>query len=548
MMLIFFVLLASCGSIVDCSSSSKKNVLLLVADDLRPELGAYGQSWMQTPCLDSLAKESLVFDAAFSNFAICSPSRNSFLSGRMPDATRTWNFIDDFRSSGRSRRSEGANWTSLPQFFKLQGYETLGHGKLYHPNKPPDNDPASWTVPYVELTSTSCSGGLHYCPTSGMPENSFSDFNTTLAAIGRLPPKGKQWFLGLGLHFPHLSWATPQWCSDLYADDDLAVSAARNAPIGVPDVSFTAEIDGATHIRLKNGSWSVPIPGNNSVPPEVDAEMRLGYYSAVTHTDWLFGKILAAADSQKNETLVVVTSDHGYSLGEHGEWAKHSLFDNALRVPLIIRAPWIDARPRRTSSFFELIDLYRTMVSLAGFDSSLVEEDVDGIDQSPVVYGEATSLRQQAYAQYSRCPRQDEPAWYLNDCERIAAENITVMGFTLRTRTRRFSEWYSFRNCTPDFTSILATELYDQQDVGAAGYNTIAAAAERDEEEEEEGSSWWSSRRSVVGSDTATMDFDQGTRINVARLYQEDVSQYRDLLRKRFDRSLNFGCPGESWV
>lgn len=507
MFLFLLVWALRCGCAL---SSSKKNVLFLIADDLRPELGAYGHRWMVTPALDKFAEESLVFDAAFTNFAICSPSRNSFLSGRMPDATRTWNFIDDFRNSGRNSKGYGADWVSLPQFFKAQGYTSLGHGKLYHPNKPPDNDPPSWSEPYVELTTTSCDGGLHYCPTSGMPNDSFSDFNTTVSAIERLPKRGK-WFLGLGLHFPHLSWATPQWCTDVYNETDLEVSKSRNAPLGVPDVSFTAEIDGATHIRLSDGSWPVPTPTENVVPKKVDVTMRLGYYSAVTHTDWLLGKILDAAESQKSNTLVVVTGDHGYSLGEHGEWAKHSLFDNALRVPLMIRAPWISTKPRRTSAFFELIDLYRTMASLAGLNCSAIAPDVDGVDQSRVVFDENSTVREEAYAQYSRCPRAGEPAWYLNDCERVAAENITVMGFTVRTHSHRFTEWYSFRNCTPLFDeAALATELYLQQNLSSSAA-TVA-------------------------------DFDAGGRVNVAPLH--NVTHYRSLLRERFDRPFNyFGCP-----
>lgn len=515
-----------------CNVNAMKNVLLLIADDLRPQLNeTYGHPWMVTPNLDALARESVVFDAAFTNFAICSPSRNSFMSGRMPDATRTWNFIDDFRTSGRSWMSAGEKWTTLPEFFKQQGYETLGHGKLYHPNKPQNNDePYSWTGPYVAATVTQCPDGFQFCPgTNGKNDAAFSDYNTTLAAIETLAAVRAPWFVGLGLHFPHLSWATPQWCVDAYGDSLPSLAKHRSSPRDCPDISFTAEIDGQRTINL-NASvyaaidgkgpthWPVPSPGNNTVPDQVEAVMRLGYYSAVTHTDWLFGQVLEAIEATKKDTLVVVTSDHGYSVGELAEWAKHTLFDNALRVPLMMRAPWLHAAStnRRTAAFFELIDLYRTIVALAGLDTNLIEPDVDGLDQSNLVLepSTATPKRTATYAQYSRCPQQGRPAWYLNNCEQVAAPNISVMGFSVREPTTRFTEWYAFANCTVDFDTVVATEFYQQQDPA------------------------------LVTTGLANLDFDFGGTVNLAsNLSDSSLARLRAMLRARFDRGLNFGCP-----
>ncbi|KAJ8604475.1 hypothetical protein CTAYLR_000958 [Chrysophaeum taylorii] len=506
------------GLFVVASGDNKKNVLLLVADDLRPELGAYGSSWMVTPHLDALARESLVFDAAFSNFAICSPSRNSWMSGRMPDITRTWNFIDDFRHSGQSRLASGEEWTSLPQFFKSKNYSTLGHGKLYHPGKPPNNDePYSWTDPYVELVTTSCGNGEHFCPREGASDDEFSDYNTTIRALERLQAATAPWFVGLGLHFPHLSWATPLWCVDAYENATIEIAKFRDSPEGCPDVAFTAEIDGAENIKLNMSdfpttttnmegvhTFPVPIPGNNSVPPEVDWLMRLGYYSAVTHTDWLFGKMIDAAAPTKNETVLVVTADHGYQLGERGEWAKHTLFDNALRVPLLIRAPWArEMMGKRTPAYFELIDLYRTLVTLAGHSVADVEPDVDGLDQSELVSDpDARPSRDAAFAQYSRCPQSGGvPAYHKNNCEHVVAANISVMGYTLREPLFRFTDWYEFRNCQADFDAILATELYALQ------------------------------------PPNATIDFDMGDNRNLAALdsFGPVVARLRGKLRTRFD-------------
>ena len=177
-------------------ATDKKNVLMLVADDLRPQLNkAYGQSQMVTPNLDKLASTSLVFDRAYTNFAICSASRNSFMTGRLPDKTRVWNFINYFRQSGLSARngSTGQEWLSMPEFFKQHGYVVLGHGKMYHPGKPPNNDePRSWTQEqdYVPLSTTGCPHGERFCPDVGKggrtDDSDFSDYNTTLAALRTL--------------------------------------------------------------------------------------------------------------------------------------------------------------------------------------------------------------------------------------------------------------------------------------------------------------------------------------------------------------------------
>jgi hypothetical protein len=207
-----------------------KNVLFLIADDLRPQLNkAYGKTFMHTPNIDAFTDTALVFDWAYTNMAICSASRNSFMTGRVPDKTRTWNFIDDFREGG-------AAWVTLPQFFKENGYTTLGHGKTYHPGHPANNDePYSWSQdqPYVGLTTTSCRngkdglnhGGGNFCPDAVSPDNMFSDHNTTLSAIDTIQrvsaaskTSGRPWFIAMGWHYPHQQWHTPQWSMDKYPD------------------------------------------------------------------------------------------------------------------------------------------------------------------------------------------------------------------------------------------------------------------------------------------------------------------------------------------
>jgi iduronate 2-sulfatase len=494
-----FTILSCC---VDTSyAAMTKNVLFFVCDDLRPQLNAaYGKKFMHTPNFDRLAASSLVFDWAFTNFAICSPSRNSFMSGRMPDTTRVWNFRQDFRAAGLSSAGAGADWVTLPEHFKQNGYLTLGHGKLYHPGKPPNwDEPKSWSQlqPYGKEHITSCDGIANYCPEEG-PLDSFSDYNTTTEAIttlGTMVKDGRPFFLGVGMHHPHQNWRTPTHLSWEYAGatKGLPPPTVPRMATGAPDIAAAAELDGKTQLVLDwtnaalanrsqdpdlpaaaNGveTVSCPSPGNNTVPDYFTQYMRLGYYTAVSHSDLHLGMMLDALDAsgKANDTLVVVFGDHGWELGEHLHYGKHTNTDLSVHVPLIMRAPWLPASVgKHTQSFVELVDLYRTISALAGLPEP--DADVAGDDFSALFTDPTRVLKSEAAAQYSRCPGErnfpnvslPNPDWALNNCEDVPVNNITYMGYTLRTPEWRFTEWYDWdrKNCVAQWAAPAhATELY----------------------------------------------------------------------------------------
>ena len=199
-----------------------KNVLWFVVDDLRPQLNAsYGQTHMHTPAMDKLASNALVFERAYVQFGVCAPSRTSFMTGRRPDRTQAFNFLDDFREVGI-----GAGWTSLPQYFKLHGFLTLGGGKTFHPNLPPNYDePLSWSpdAPYFPLDDDKCDSGHRPVPpyaTEGdaicTVENASSLFDARMAdtAIGWLKlaqadNRSRPFFFAVGVRRPHLDWVVP---------------------------------------------------------------------------------------------------------------------------------------------------------------------------------------------------------------------------------------------------------------------------------------------------------------------------------------------------
>jgi len=197
--------------------------------------------------------------------------------------------------------------------------------------------------------------------------------------------------------------------------------------------------------------------------------MRLGYYSAVTHSDWLFGKALDTLEEigAANDTLVVVTGDHGWQLGEHAEWGKHTNFELAVQVPLLVRAPWAahTSAGKHTSSLVELVDLYRSIVSLAGLPASAVPVDVDGSDFSSLLKDPEKNLKELAFSQYPRCPHKDHPQWFLNNCENVAADQLGIMGYSVRSHDWRYTEWFKWDGslCRPDFTASYGVELYSHE-------------------------------------------------------------------------------------
>ena len=231
----------------------------MIADDLRPQLNAaYGHTWMQTPNIDAFTHTALTFTRAFVQQQVCSPSRNSFMTGRRPDKTRVWNFNDDFRVARPSLDPSdtgpgaGANWTTLPGYFKAHGYQVYGSGKLFHPNRPRNNDLPQSFDDYSDSTGVnrSCNGGkVVYEPTQNASlgqgsawrrivacEENDSEAQLTFAAIEFLKratngSNTRPFFIGMGHHRPHLPWHSPSRFIDQYGDaSGIAIAKQQQYP------------------------------------------------------------------------------------------------------------------------------------------------------------------------------------------------------------------------------------------------------------------------------------------------------------------------------
>jgi len=482
-------------------TKSKKNVLFIIADDLRPDFGAYGDSYAYTPYIDKLAKEGLTFKHAFTNFAACAPSRTSFMSGRLPDTTKGFTFTNDFREAGI-----GDSWRTLPQYFKEVGnYYTALSGKVFHPMLPPNNDyPKSWTAkPFtpncrisagcpdniaedlpVYPKNVSCLWGeLRHSPycAADVPQNETRvdkqlwDQRTRDSCIRQLREGAEQlrlgkvdgFFIACGFHKPHLSYMFPAEFLHHFRLHDLPEQTLKGydfVPIDAPRVAWPETEPG----------WGQTVSRDfNATMSTRDIKMfRRANYATVSYIDDCIGSLLDVLDKldHANDTLVVLTSDHSIALGEQGTWGKFSNFESSLKVPLIIRAPWIrQSVGKKTSALAELIDLYATMTELARLPKPRsMGEHINGTSLAPLMWNpNDRKLKTTAFSQMAR-KYVDNPSFRpLN----IKRDEIEVMGYTLRERRPgvgfRYTAWFRFFGDDPDHLRIedlLECELYKYGD------------------------------------------------------------------------------------
>ena len=468
------------------------NVLLIVCDDLRPELNAsYGHPHMITPRLDELASTSLVFERAYTNYAYCCPSRNSFMSGRMPDTSKVYNFIDSFRDATVKDRAgvPGTSWTTLPQHFKNHGFWTVGSGKLFHPDHPPrDDNPRSWSINFTdpgENVGCGCAGVdpatqpanalPMYCE---LPESTdCPDVVIASTVVAQLRQwsttpklKAKPFFAALGIHKPHLPWGAPKKFFNAYPKAaELPLAKYKLAPVGMPAVAY------------HHCQWG-PFPWNSSQGvPIADArahDARRAYYSAISFADHLVGTVLDELEAigQTERTVVLFSSDHGWQLGEHNEWCKETVFELSLRIPFMIRDPRAHgaAVGGRSRVFAENIDIYRTLAELSG--AGAVEPGVDGASLAPLLRvpggAAAAALRSAkgaAYGQHARCLRNVSdhykpisPWTHADSCTVTPRSQLDWMGYSVRTDDWRFTAWVGWNgtDLTPRWDVLNATELY----------------------------------------------------------------------------------------
>lgn len=383
------------------TSAARPNVLFLVADDLNCDLRSYGHPRVHSPNIDKLAARGVRFERAYCQFPLCSPSRSSFLTGRRPNATR---ILSNPQGPKPHFRDFIANTVTLPQLFRQHGYFVARVGKLYHYCVPTQigtsgmDDAPSWE--YVvnpagrdkaeenrifSLVPGSYGATLSWLASDGTEFEQTDGLGAT-AAISLLEQnRDKPFFLAVGFYRPHTPYVAPKKYFDLYPLDSIPL----------PKLSADDQT------RTPAAAYDSAEEEQETMTERQRREAIQAYWASTTFMDAQVGRVLEALErlGLAEKTVVVMTSDHGYHLYEHGLWQKMSLFENAARIPLIIAAPQVQGNGKSTTALAELVDLYPTLAELCSLPAP---KYLDGASLKPVLADPSHSVKDAAYTQLRR--------------------------------------------------------------------------------------------------------------------------------------------------
>jgi len=436
--------------------ANKPNVIFIAVDDLRPALGCYGDKLAITPNIDKLAKKSIVFTQHYVQAPSCAPSRTSMLTGLRPDEVKVTNHITHFRETK-------PNLTTLPQFFKNNGYKTISLGKIFHYAKG-YNDPVSWheehflqgeESPYFLEKNLKVKGKASSMEMVDFPDTVYTDGKITRKAIECLKTfkaNDESFFLGVGFLKPHLPFNAPKKYWDMYNRDDFGNITNPDRPVGAPDIAFhnSQELRGYKDI-----------PDNGPLDHEKEKQLRHAYYACVSYIDAQVGKLLQTLEELglRENTIIVLWGDHGYHLGEQDLWCKSTNFDLSAHAPLIISAPEIGKKGFLCNALAESVDLYPTILDLCGFEG---KGNLSGVSLKPLMLNPSLVWNNEAFNQFAR-PYEAAIG---------AKVPATHMGYSVRTEKWRYTAWYNLDNNTFEYP-----ELYSFQNPGIP-YENLAGNPE----------------------------------------------------------------------
>ncbi len=496
------------------ASATPPNILFIAVDDLRPELGCYGSDIAFTPNLDALAADGLLFNRAYCQQAICSPSRASLMTGARPETT---GIIENYTYF----RDLHPDIVTLPQHFRNNGYETVYCGKIYH-GKFTDEE-LSWSrqpaVDKVSVPKPSLVGGYalpenqeifkanqaailakygsvsHYALGRGpayesadVPDHAYPDgYNTELAIAtmnDMLTNEDKPFFLGLGFKLPHLDWVAPKKYWELYDPAQIPMATHTDSPDGGAAMGLHASFE----LRTRHG-----IPKDGPIEGELARTLKHAYLASVSYVDAQIGKMLTALEEAgvRENTVIIVWSDHGWHLGDMGVWGKATNYEIATRVPMLIWTPTMptENRGKKTDALVELVDMYPTLSELAGLEAP---PHLEGQSFAPLLDKPAQTWKKAAFSQY---PNPALREWAANPLtpsmretyfgplietieQKIQAQQKdkwdrelfenNLMGYSMRTDRYRLVVWKDRRS--PE-AEPLFLELFDHQDDPAETQN-----------------------------------------------------------------------------
>jgi iduronate 2-sulfatase len=435
--------LFACLPVVFATAAEKPNVLLICVDDLKPVLGCYGDAMAKTPNLDALAARSLRLDRAYCNQAVCSPSRNALMTSLRPQTLGIYDLPTNFRKS----RPDAV---TVAQHFKAHGYRTEAMGKIMHVGHGNDEDEASWTVPHFKPKAKQYVLAENEAPkaekknpgqswkdprgapteSADVPDETYGDGQIALEAVRRLKAAketGEPFFIGVGFLKPHLPFIAPKKYWDMHDPAKLPQPTRESLPDGAPE--YAGQPGG--ELRQYKG-----VPGGKEpLGPDLTRHLIHGYYAATSYMDACVGLVLTALEETglADNTIVVLWGDHGWHLGDHGIWCKHTNYEQAARIPLMIAKP--GGSGTVSTALVETVDLYPTLAEMAGLP---IPEGLDGRSFAALLTDPTAAHRDHAIHVY---PRND------------------LLGRAIRTERHRLVEWKK-PGADP---ATAAIELYDYE-------------------------------------------------------------------------------------
>ncbi|MEO2018345.1 MAG: sulfatase [Fuerstiella sp.] len=357
---------------VHAAEIDRPNVLFIAVDDLRPELACYGRQHIQSPNIDRLAASGVLFERAYCMVPTCGASRASMMTGLRPSRKRFVTYL-------ANAEIEAPGIMTLNTHFRNNDYRTISLGKVFHhktDNAAGWSEPA-WQPPRNPWYRLPENQRLHQAgqklgkkkrgpawESADVPDNAYPDgvlAERAIAELRNLKDRDQPFFMAVGFFKPHLPFIAPQKYWKLYDHDQIELPDNYHAPQDAPKES----IHNSGELRSYAG-----IPARGPVSNETARNLIHGYYACVSYTDAQIGRLLDELDQLKiaDNTIVVLWGDHGWNLGEHTLWCKHSCYETSMQIPLIVRAPGIQGGQRRPG-LVESIDLYPTLCELSGLKS-----------------------------------------------------------------------------------------------------------------------------------------------------------------------------------
>lgn len=435
-LVVALVAVASCAlHPASAPAADRPNVLFIAVDDMRPQLGCYGDPLAKTPNMDRLASRGLLFNRAYCQQALCSPSRISLLSGRYPLTTRIY-------SIGPFLRETMPDIVTLPQHFKNNCYFTRSLGKVYHVGI---DDPQSWSIPawhskvsrvgprgdeMIKRYRAMMKDAGNEIPKKGKGAANFAvpafdnpevgdddllDGDTTKNAIESLKElaakRDQPFFLGVGYANPHVPWVAPKKYWDLYRSADIPLPDNRYVPHRAPEFAAKSGQD---------FMWYSNVPRDKVITDEFGRECLHGYLAAISYVDALVGRLIEALDASPaaKNTVVILWSDHGYYMGEHNWWgSKHNNYEGATRAVLMIVTPGQKHPGSKTDALTDFVDIYPSLAEICCLPKP---EGIQGQSFAPLL---------------------DDPRATIKDCAFSFYPMGGYLGVAMRTDRWRFVEW-----------------------------------------------------------------------------------------------------------